>query len=361
MVGTRVVKMSSSFSGFQQARLAEQLRLSSSNLNGNNDSITTSTQESSSSAAAGAAPATNGATTSPSKSTSAPTSTSSDAASVEEQSRNVLEMENEALGPDGMPFAPMMTYQKYLTMQEKRVKVAIRYSASAGLRPFYLTVANRIKSTYPDVLLEKRILPPVGSDAGGDEAIFEVVVDGKTVIGKKKTKLLKVTSRGTSRKTVGQTDHDVVDAKSGDGVGGGGAKKNEKGNNHSDGDSGAPDIAGGRAVFVSMEKLDHELTKARKRRRPNTMYRSKEIVSGGVVGAGGGRMMIGGGEDGYYSGMVAGGSEAGGQGSFLRGGSGSGNNFGDGSGSKMAGSSPGMAEAVIRLERLKAMSTRNKI
>ena len=45
-----------------------------------------------------------------------------------------------------MPEAPMMTYQKYLTMQEKRVKVTIRYSASAGLRPFYLTVADKVKS-----------------------------------------------------------------------------------------------------------------------------------------------------------------------------------------------------------------------
>jgi hypothetical protein len=34
-----------------------------------------------------------------------------------EEARGILALENEVLGPDGLPFAPMMTYQKYLTMQ----------------------------------------------------------------------------------------------------------------------------------------------------------------------------------------------------------------------------------------------------
>lgn len=36
-----------------------------------------------------------------------------------EEARNILELETTAtgVGSDGMPFAPMMTYQKYLTMQ----------------------------------------------------------------------------------------------------------------------------------------------------------------------------------------------------------------------------------------------------
>jgi hypothetical protein len=41
--------------------------------------------------------------------------------------------------------------------QEKRVKVTVRYTAEAGLRPFYLNVANRIKLAHPDILLEKRM------------------------------------------------------------------------------------------------------------------------------------------------------------------------------------------------------------
>lgn len=191
------------------------------------------------------------------------------------------------------------------------MKVTIRYSAEAGLRPFYLTVANQIKSTHPDVLLEKRILPPVGSDAGGEEAVFEVIVDGKTVIGKKKTKMLKVGSR-TAR---GGGDDKESDDKGGEGV------KTKSGG----GDAVAPDIAGGRSVFVSMEKLDHELTKARKKRRPNTMYKSKEDA-----------LRIG--EATSAQASVA---------ERIR--------------QAAEEQSNGMAEAVIRLERLKAMSTRSKM
>lgn len=285
-----------SSSSFQQARLAEQLRLSKQQTQ--NEGIVsemTSQEESSSSAAA-------------TSSSDDDDDTSSSSLDATEEARNILELENEVLGPDGMPFAPMVTYQKYLTMQEKRVKVTIRYSAEAGLRPLYLTVANEIKSTYPDVLLEKRILPPVGSDAGGNEAIFEVVVDGKTVVGKKKTKMLKVVSR-SSRKNDGNDDGKGDDGKS------------EGGNSKSgNGETNTPDIAGGRSIFVSMEKLDYEVIKARKRRRPNTMYKSKEIATGTIV-----------------------------EGSQLEG---SGNNVVQ---------SAGMTEAVIRLERLKAMNTRSKI
>ena len=47
--------------------------------------------------------------------------------------------------------------------------------------------------------------------------------------------------------------------------------------------SNTPDIAGGRSVFVSMELIEHQLSKARKRRRPNTMYKSKEdALRGGI-------------------------------------------------------------------------------
>ena len=175
------------------------------------------------------------------------------------------------------------------TTKEKRVKVTIRYSAAAGLRPFYLTVASRIKSTHPDVLLEKRILPPSTNDA--TESIFEVVVDGKTVIGKKKVKMLKVRASSSSSSSRNDNEDDNTSTKD----------KNEATDS---------DIDGGRSIFVSMEKVEQELIKARKRRRPSTMYKSKEDA--------------------------------------LRSGD------GDGDDRRVSGTS----EAVLRLERLKAMSSR---
>ena len=162
----------------------------------------------------------------------------------------------------------MLEAQQYNTStrnqynQEKRVKVTIRYSADAGLRPFYLTVASRIKSAHPDIILEKRILPnPTGSSDITD-SVFEVLVDGKIVVGKKKTKLLKVrtSSSSSSRNEEDDDDNNTKD-------------KNEATDS---------DIAGGRSIFVSMEKLEQELNKARKKRRPSTMYKSKELLRDGV-------------------------------------------------------------------------------
>ena len=167
--------------------------------------------------------------------------------------------------------------------QEKRVKVTVRYTAEAGLRPFYLNVANRIKLAHPDVLLEKRILPRAGGDGPSSEAVFEVIIDGKTIIGKKKTKLLKVSSRMSS--SVGDDEGgsssimESGDKKKKDGSGG---KRKEYG----DGSRAIPDVAaGGRTTFVSMEKLDQELLKARKKRRPNTAYKTKEDVICGTTGS----------------------------------------------------------------------------
>jgi len=297
--------LSTSQPTFQQARLAEQLRLSKQpTQNEGVASETTSQTESSE-----VSPASEDVCSEGDEATVSP---SSDAFVDVEEARDAFELEKELVDPDGMPFAPMLTYQKCLTMQEKRVHVTIRYSAEAGLRPFYLTVADQIKSTYPDVLLERRILPPVGS-IGLDAAIFEIVVDGKTVIGKKKTKMLKlkVTSR-VSRKS--EDDHNNK---------GGDVKRKGKKNSAKksvDGESITPDIAGGRSVFVSMEKLGQELSKARKRRRPNTMYKSKKIASGTVSD-----------DASVTNESIEGGSNA-------------------------VVQSSGMAEAVIRLERLKAMS-----
>ena len=216
--------------------------------------------------------------------------------------------------------------------QEKRVKVTVRYTAEAGLRPFYLTVANRIKLAHPDVLLEKRILPRAGGDGPSGEAVFEVIIDGKTIIGKKKTKLLKVSSRMSS--SVGDDEGgsssimESGDKKKKDGSGG---KRKEYG----DGSRAIPDVAaGGRTTFVSMEKLDQELVKARKKRRPNTAYKTKEDVIRGTTGSAtmGGIPLT----------MLGGTAE-------------------DVDVALRMAAEDEMKEAVIRLERLKAMSTRSKI
>jgi len=289
-------------SSFQQARLAEQLRLSKQQAQSEDvatDNMT-SQAESTTAAPPPAAVSISDDSISASSSLGAP-----------EEAQEMLASESDLLGSDGMPFAPMMTYQKYLTMQEKRVKVTIRYSAEAGLRPFYLTVVNRIKATHPDALLEKRILPKLGSDAGENEAIFEVIVDGKTVIGKKVSKMLKVS-------TLSSRASDDDDNK-GDKGKGANAKSGS-------GEPNKPNLAGGRSIFVSMEKLDQEMAKARKRRRPSTMYKSKEDALREELGAGG---------------MIEG--QAGAEGSQQE----SGN----------AVQSTEIVEAVIRLEKLKAMST----
>jgi len=237
------------------------------------------------------------------------------AAAAAEEARTLLALEElsyeQLTDEEGkfmpMPEAPMMTYQKYLTMQEKRVKVTIRYSASAGLRAFYLTVADKIKNYHPDVLLERRILPKVG-DSGEQGAIFEVLVDGKVIVGKKKTMFLKVrTSSGSGDK--------------GDDEG----KRREN-------LSGEVNFAGGRSISISMEKLEQELVKARKKRRPSTLYKNKEDALRATSG----------GSDTINTIAVNGGVE------------------GNQQQLEIDQRGQAMTDAVMRLEKLKAMSATNK-
>ncbi|KAI2497716.1 hypothetical protein MHU86_16798 [Fragilaria crotonensis] len=133
------------------------------------------------------------------------------------------------LDPDAiMPLAPPLTFDKYLTMQDKRVVVTIQYSAESGMKPYFLTVAKKIKASHPDVILEKRILPAPNE---GGEPTFEVVVDDKVVVGKNNARMQRLGS-----------------------------------------DKIIQDSTGGMSVFVSMGELDLAISKARRRRRPTTMY-----------------------------------------------------------------------------------------
>jgi hypothetical protein len=125
--------------------------------------------------------------------------------------------------------APPVSFDKFLTMQDKRVVVTVQYSGDSGLRPYFLTVAKKLKASHPDVIIERRILAEgSGSEGGGgqSEATFEVLVDGKLAVGKGHSQKQKV-ARVDMSKT--------------------------------------------RSVFVSMQELDLAISRARRRRRPNSV------------------------------------------------------------------------------------------
>jgi hypothetical protein len=146
------------------------------------------------------------------------------------------------IGPffSSFPFLRKLTdklflfFQTLLDTQSKRVPVSIRYSAESGLKPFFLTTAKRIKDVFPDVVLERVILPKVDhvsestfdTKSGLAWSTFEVLVDGKVVVR---------TAPGRKGGT-------------------------HQGNNEM-------------TVFISMQELDGAISRARRRRRPsNTVY-----------------------------------------------------------------------------------------
>ena len=139
------------------------------------------------------------------------------------------------------PSSPPLTFEKYLTMSNKRVPVEIRYnSQQSGLRPFFLTVAKKVKDKYPDVVVQKTDLASLSSsvDTPGDSMIFEVLVDGRSVVDKAQTK----------RQSIGN------------------------GERGSSGVGSPVDLANGISIYVSMGEIDQAITKARRKRRPSTTY-----------------------------------------------------------------------------------------
>ncbi|CAJ1954777.1 unnamed protein product [Cylindrotheca closterium] len=148
---------------------------------------------------------------------------------VEEATKEFLDSSTEMPltvngGSEVSSFAPPLSYDKYLTMQSKRVAVSVRYSEKSGLRPYYLTVAKRIKEAFPDVVLDKVLLPRVEVNEHSNShegCTFQVLVDGKIVV------------RSPSRKgLVGEYIQ----------------------------------------VFVNMQEIEIAISRARKRRRPQTVY-----------------------------------------------------------------------------------------
>lgn len=117
--------------------------------------------------------------------------------------------------------------------KEKRVLVTISYTSLHGLRPYYLTILKKIKESNPDVIVERIVLPYAQDDVFED-TVFEVMVDGKVVIGKSHSKYMTVRRSGND---------DVANNK-----------------------------VFGMSVYVSMEDVNVAIGKARKKRRPSTTY-----------------------------------------------------------------------------------------
>ena len=96
------------------------------------------------------------------------------------------------------------------------------------MRPFFLTVAKKIKQRYPDVIVKRQIFVDAVDEAG---STFSTLVDGKPVLG---------------------------DAGGRRGSGRGGSD----GTNH---------------IYVSVEAIDQAITRARRKRRPDTtVYNQNE-------------------------------------------------------------------------------------
>jgi hypothetical protein len=124
------------------------------------------------------------------------------------------------------------------------VNVTIRFSQVPGLRPYFLTIARKIKQKYPDVIIEKEVIP-IGEDDSKEreDIVFDVLVDGKAVVSKSNTKWHHVRRSGKE---------DI---------------KNNK--------------VYGMSIYLSMGDIDAAIAKARKKRRPSTAY-SDEIKTVGL-------------------------------------------------------------------------------
>jgi hypothetical protein len=122
------------------------------------------------------------------------------------------------------------------------VVVTICYSGGNGLRPYFLTAAKRIKDSFPDIVIEKLILP--SREEGGDDGTFEVLVDGKVVINRTRA------NRSSN--------------------GGGGSSG-------SGGGSGTSVVASLKSVFVSLSTVEAAIHKARRRRRPSSTVYDVEV------------------------------------------------------------------------------------
>jgi len=174
------------------------------------------------------------------------------AAAAQEQQSDDVSAE-EGSDDESVEILPTITSQETTTVtsyeeaETKRVNVTIRYTGAAGLRPYFLTMVKNVKKNHPDVIIERIILPEVEAFEGHT---IEVMVDGKTVIGKDRIKWQNI-DRSNSGSMSSSNEETTI------------TTSDTSGDNY---------LANGMSVFVSMNDINHAISKARKKKRPNTLY-----------------------------------------------------------------------------------------
>ncbi|CAM9473185.1 unnamed protein product [Scytosiphon promiscuus] len=83
-------------------------------------------------------------------------------------------------------FAPPMTVRKFMTMQDRRVPVLIKYSGGGGFKRYFEEIAKVLKRHFPDVIIDREI---VEVSSTREEEVFEIRIDGKLVCAKRRGKL----------------------------------------------------------------------------------------------------------------------------------------------------------------------------
>ena len=120
------------------------------------------------------------------------------------------------------------------------MQVTFRYSQMDGMRPYFLTLADQIKTAFPDVTIDRQILPYSQEENTSEDAIFEVIIDGRTIVGKTQSKWQPVRRNGTDNMN----------------------------------------RAFGMSVFVSMNDVETAIVKARRKKRPSsTIYAQDETMN----------------------------------------------------------------------------------
>ncbi|KAG5184712.1 hypothetical protein JKP88DRAFT_237417 [Tribonema minus] len=76
-----------------------------------------------------------------------------------------------------------MTVSKFETMQKKRVTVTIQYAGFAGYKLYCDATERLIKEHFPDVIINRVVLPVVGPRS---EGTFDILVDDLPVYSKRR-------------------------------------------------------------------------------------------------------------------------------------------------------------------------------
>jgi len=142
---------------------------------------------------------------------------------------------NSSINPILQDDAKPLSFDKYMTMQEKRVVVTIRYSEASGFKPYFLTLAKKLKASHPDILMERRIFSVADHDDKETLGIFQVLVDGKLVLPQQQRE------RSSTKFSLATAARPMI--------------------------------------FVSMQEMELAISRARRRRRPSTAYGGAAVTT----------------------------------------------------------------------------------